>query len=130
MLRLLFLLLIPVAVMASEPYASTYVPLASDDLLIVNATVLTGTGERLTDVDVHLSSGRIEAIGSGLSRDGVRVLDAEGQFLTPGIIDVHSHLGVSPSPSIASTSDVGHLGLQTNFPSSACASIALRSAVL
>ena len=69
MLRLLFLLLIPVAVMASEPYASTYVPLASDDLLIVNATVLTGTGERLSGVDVHLARGRIEAIGSGLSRD-------------------------------------------------------------
>ncbi len=109
MLRLLFLVLIPVGVMASEPYASTYVPLASDDLLIVNATVLTGTGERLTGVDVRLSDGRIEAIGSGLNRADVRVLDAEGQFLTPGIIDVHSHLGVSPSPSIASTSDTNEM---------------------
>ncbi|MCZ6617278.1 MAG: amidohydrolase [Gammaproteobacteria bacterium] len=109
MLRLLLLVLIPVSAIASEPYASTYVPLASDDLLIVNVTVLTGTGERLTGVDVRLSGGRIEAIGSGLSREGVRLLDAAGQFLTPGIIDVHSHLGNGPSPSIASTSDVNEM---------------------
>lgn len=109
MLKLVLLLLIPVGVIASEPYASTYVPLAADDLLIVNTTVLTGTGERLTGVDVRLSRGRIEAIGSGLERDGVQVLDAEGQFLTPGIIDVHSHVGNGPSPSIASTRDVNEM---------------------
>ncbi len=109
MLKLVLLLLIPVGVIASEPYASTYVPLAADDLLIVNATVLTGTGERLTGVDVRLSRGRIEAIGSGLERDGVQILDAEGLFLTPGIIDVHSHVGNGPSPSIASTRDVNEM---------------------
>ena len=109
MLKWVLLLLIPVGVIASEPYASTYVPLAADDLLIVNATVLTGTGERLTGVDVRLSRGRIEAIGSGLERDGVQILDAEGQFLTPGIIDVHSHVGNGPSPSIASTRDVNEM---------------------
>ncbi|MCZ6644477.1 MAG: amidohydrolase, partial [Gammaproteobacteria bacterium] len=109
MLRLLLLFLIPVGVIASEPYASTYVPLASDDLLIVNATVLTGTGESLTGVDVRLAGGRIEAIGSGLDRSDVQVLDAEGQFLTPGIIDVHSHVGNGPSPSIASTRDVNEM---------------------
>jgi len=109
MLKWVLLLLIPVGVIASEPYASTYVPLAADDLLIVNATVLTGTGERLTGVDVRLSRGRIEAIGSGLERDGVQVLAAEGQFLTPGIIDVHSHVGNGPSPSIASMRDVNEM---------------------
>ena len=109
MLKWVLLLLIPVGVIASEPYASTYVPLAADDLLIVNATVLTGTGERLTGIDVRLSRGRIEAIGSGLERDGVQILDAEGQFLTPGIIDVHSHVGNGPSPSIASTRDVNEM---------------------
>jgi len=109
MLKWVLLLLIPVGVIASEPYASTYVPLAADDLLIVNATVLTGTGERLTGIDVRLSRGRIEAIGSGLERDGVQILDAEGQFLTPGIIDVHSHVGNGPSPSIASTRYVNEM---------------------
>ena len=109
MLRLVLLLLIPVGVLGSEPYASTYAPLPSDDLLIVNATVLTGTGESLAGVDVRLSAGRIEAIGSGLNCDGVIILDAEGQFLTPGIIDVHSHVGNGPSPSIASTSDVNEM---------------------
>ncbi len=109
LLSLLLPLLLPISVIAAEPYDSTYVPLAADDLLIVNATVLTGTGVRLTGVDVLVTGGKIAALERGLSRDGVQILDGEGKFLTPGIIDVHSHLGSSPSPSIASTSDTNEM---------------------
>ncbi|MCA1798031.1 MAG: amidohydrolase, partial [Xanthomonadaceae bacterium] len=37
--------------------------------------------------------------------DGARVIDATGKWLTPGIIDNHSHLGVYPSPSVPAHSD-------------------------
>ena len=36
---------------------------------------------------------------------GHRVVDARGRFVTPGIIDVHSHLGVYPSPGVTGMSD-------------------------
>ncbi len=90
---------------AREPYASTYEPRPVDDFLIGSASVLSGSGERLDGVDVLVEGGRIAAIGTGLPRDGVEVVDAAGRWLTPGIIDVHSHLGTYPSPRVDSTSD-------------------------
>ena len=88
-----------------EPYQSTYSPRHSEDVLIRGATVLTGTGQRLENTDVRLAGGRIESLGVGLAEEGARVVEAGGMWLTPGIIDVHSHLGAYPSPGISSTSD-------------------------
>ncbi len=91
---------------SSEAFASTYVPAAADPVLIENATVFTGTGERLDDADVLLVDGRIEQVGQDLRapRDAT-VIDATGRFVTPGIIDVHSHLGVYASPGVQAHSD-------------------------
>ncbi|HEX7037195.1 MAG TPA: amidohydrolase [Pseudomonadales bacterium] len=88
-----------------DPYASTYRPRPTEELLITNATILTGTGERIERGAVHLRDGRIVAVGAGVDAPGARVLDAEGKWLTPGIIDVHSHLGDYPSPEIDATAD-------------------------
>jgi len=90
---------------AREPYASTYAPLPAEELLITGATVLTGTGERLDGAAVHVVDGRIAAIGHELSAPDAAVVDADGLWLTPGIIDVHSHLGDYPAPAIAATRD-------------------------
>lgn len=94
-----------VAGAAGEPYASTYQPLPTEPVLIRNATVLTGTGSRLDGVDVHLAGGRIAALGENLPIEAAAEIDGTGRWLTPGIIDVHSHLGAYPSPGIDSTSD-------------------------
>ena len=90
----------------ANPYPSTYQRVASPPVLLQHATVLTGTGVRLEDADVLLRDGLVVAVGSGLDApaDAVRV-DATGRWVTPGIIDVHSHLGVYPSPGTASHSD-------------------------
>ncbi len=90
---------------ARAPYESTYEPRATEPLLIRGATVLTGTGARLDGADVRLADGRITAVGQSLAAEQARVVDGEGRWLTPGIIDVHSHLGNYPSPAIASTQD-------------------------
>lgn len=90
---------------AREPFASSYVPRVAEDVVFRGASVLTGTGEALAVVDVRLSAGRIAAIGPDLPAAGARVVDAAGMWLTPGIIDVHSHLGDYPSPAIAATRD-------------------------
>jgi imidazolonepropionase-like amidohydrolase len=88
-----------------NPYPSTYQAMPSQKTLIKNATVLTGTGERLNGADVLLVDGKIEAIGKGLSASGATTIDANGKWVTPGIIDVHSHLGAYPSPSVESHQD-------------------------
>ena len=93
---------------AAEPYPSTYKPLPSQSLLIKNATILTGTGERLDKASLLLVNGKIEALSAdGRMRNSANaeILDAEGRWVTPGLIDVHSHLGVYPSPNIAAHSD-------------------------
>ena len=68
--------------------------------------MLTGTGAELAGADVLIQDGRIAAVGEGLAAPaGAEVVDAAGRWVTPGLIDVHSHLGVYPSPGIAATSD-------------------------
>jgi imidazolonepropionase-like amidohydrolase len=89
----------------AEPFASRYQPLPSGATLITGATVLTGTGARLDGADVLIRDGKIAEVGTGLSAGDADVVDASGKWVTPGIIDVHSHLGVYPSPGTESHSD-------------------------
>jgi imidazolonepropionase-like amidohydrolase len=88
------------------PFPSTYRPLPAQPTLIANATVLTGTGERLDGASVLLVNGQIAAVGHGVEAPaGARVIDAAGRWVTPGLIDVHSHLGVYPSPGVDAHED-------------------------
>jgi imidazolonepropionase-like amidohydrolase len=91
---------------AQDPYASTYRAIASPPVLIQGATVLTGTGTRLEGADVLMRDGAIVAVGTNLDvpADALRV-DGRGKWVTPGIIDVHSHLGVYASPGVRAHQD-------------------------
>ena len=90
----------------ADPYPSTYQRVMSPPVLLQHATVLTGTGTRLDDADVLMRDGKIVAVGTNLDAppDALRV-DASGKWVTPGIIDIHSHLGVYPSPGVSAHSD-------------------------
>ncbi|HEU5398883.1 MAG TPA: amidohydrolase [Gammaproteobacteria bacterium] len=93
-----------------DPFPSTYQPLPSVATLIQHVTLYTGTGEEIDDGDVLLKDGKVAAVGKGLKADpGVLVIDGTGKFVTPGIIDVHSHLGVYPSPAVDALSDGNEL---------------------
>ncbi|MFW6027502.1 MAG: amidohydrolase, partial [bacterium] len=81
----------------------------SKPVLITGATVLTGTGEKIENGHVFMKDGEIVSVGPAADApdapgDGVTV-DAQGKWVTPGLIDIHSHLGVYPSPSMRSTAD-------------------------
>jgi imidazolonepropionase-like amidohydrolase len=86
-------------------YSSRYRPLPSEAMLLTGATILTGTGERLDGADILVRDGKVVEIGNGLAADDVEVVDAAGMWITPGIIDVHSHLGVYPSPGVMAHAD-------------------------
>ncbi|MEM7449834.1 MAG: amidohydrolase [Pseudomonadota bacterium] len=94
------------AATSDAAFASTYEPATARPVLLESATVFTGTGEMLEDADVLMVDGRIERVGQDLRapRDAT-VIDATGRFVTPGIIDVHSHLGVYASPGVQAHSD-------------------------
>ncbi|MCC6996050.1 MAG: amidohydrolase family protein [Deltaproteobacteria bacterium] len=77
-------------------------------VLIRHATILTAAGKRLDDGAILLEDGRITALGADgtlAPPEGALVVDATGKFVTPGIIDAHSHIGVYPAPATAATSD-------------------------
>ncbi|MBW2578383.1 MAG: amidohydrolase, partial [Deltaproteobacteria bacterium] len=84
----------------SLPYASQYQALDSKPTLLNGATVLTGTGERLEGASILMRDGKIVAVGSELDAGGAISVDAGGMWITPGVIDVHSHLGVYASPGV------------------------------
>ena len=78
----------------------------SKPTLIHGATVLTATDKEIAQGDVLMVDGKIKAVGQHLEAPaGAKVIDGKGKFVTPGIIDIHSHLGVYPSPSNEATSD-------------------------
>jgi imidazolonepropionase-like amidohydrolase len=89
-----------------NPYASTYKPLPSGPTLIRNATILTAAGPVIERGSVLLQNGKVAAVGPQVEAPaGAVVIDAGGKWVTPGIIDTHSHLGVYPAPGIESTQD-------------------------
>lgn len=91
---------------AANLYASTYQPLPAPPALIRGGTVMTAAGEIIEGGDVLLREGRIAAVGAKLEAPAdARIIDATGRFVTPGLIDTHSHLGAYPSPAVAAHSD-------------------------
>lgn len=90
----------------SQAFPSRYEVPATDPLLIRNARLLIGNGEQLEKGDILVIDGKIEKVGQELSAPrNARVVDAAGKTVTPGIIDVHSHLGVYASPGVQAHSD-------------------------
>ncbi|MEW5248759.1 amidohydrolase [Microbulbifer discodermiae] len=89
-----------------QAFPSTYGVTQSKPVLIQGATLLTGTGERIEQADILLRDGKIAGMGDGLkASEDALVIDGTGKWVTPGIIDVHSHLGNYPAPSIESSQD-------------------------
>ena len=90
-----------------DPFPSTYRGLPRENMAIVGGTVFTGAGQRIENGVVIVTDGKVAAVGGASTPvpAGYRVVDARGRFVTPGIIDVHSHLGVYPSPGVSGMSD-------------------------
>lgn len=91
-----------------DPYPSTYEPYPSGVTALVGATIYDGAGSAIEDGAVVMRDGLIAAAGArgdvAIPGDAA-VIEVDGKFITPGIIDIHSHLGNYPSPGTASTSD-------------------------
>lgn len=89
-----------------DPFPSTYAPFPSSPTLIRGATVMTAEGPILRNASVLLRDGKIVEVGANLAAPaGVTVIDGSGKWVTPGLIDTHSHLGVYPSPGVSSQQD-------------------------
>ncbi len=87
-------------------FASTYAAFPSKSTLITNAYIIQGNGEAIENGSVLVVDGRISAIGAGtVEGEADTKINANGRYVTPGIIDIHSHLGDYPSPSVNAHND-------------------------
>ena len=93
--------------MAKDAYPSTYKPYPGAATAIRNVTIYDGEGGRIEKGVLFFSDGKITSVGgpdTPIPAD-IAVFDGTGKWVTPGIIDVHSHLGDYPSPDVDAHSD-------------------------
>src|SRR2546423_1083106 len=80
---------------AALAVAQAQSPNKSADVLIRNAVVMTVTHGNIQNGSVYIKDGKIAAVGKDLTAaPGATVIDAGGKYLTPGIIDSHSHIAL------------------------------------
>ncbi|MEZ5680856.1 MAG: amidohydrolase [Erythrobacter sp.] len=95
------------AATTQTPFPSTYKPYPGTPTALVGATVYDGKGGRIDKGTVFFSGGKIVSIGgpdTPIPAD-IAVFDGTGKFVTPGVIDIHSHLGDYPTPAVDAHSD-------------------------
>jgi imidazolonepropionase-like amidohydrolase len=92
---------------APVPFPSTYKAYPGVATAIRNVTIYDGEGGKIDNGVVFISGGKISSIGGPDTAipSGTAVVDGAGKFVTPGIIDIHSHLGDYPTPSVEAHSD-------------------------
>lgn len=90
---------------AEAAFKSTYRPWPGVPTVITNVTIYDGIGGRVDHGAVRFENGKVAAVGQTVDTSGATVIDGAGKYVTPGIIDVHSHLGVYPSPAVQANSD-------------------------
>jgi len=91
LLLLVWLLAAPTAVFHPGQSSSQSVS-PSYDLVITNARVIDGSGNPWFRADIGVKDGRIVRIGRIGATQGRQAIDAKGQILAPGFIDVHTHV--------------------------------------
>jgi imidazolonepropionase-like amidohydrolase len=98
-----------VAKVNPNPYPSTYKPYPGLPTLVRNVTVYDGEGGRIEHGSVLFAEGKIVSVSGALADiaapAGTVMIDGTGKWVTPGIIDIHSHLGDYPSPGVDAHSD-------------------------
>jgi len=91
----------------ANPFPSTYVRFPAAPLVIRNVNILTAAGPMIPNGSVSIADGKIVAVGATVDVPaGAVVVDGAGKYLTPGLIDTHSHVGAGGAPGTQANSDV------------------------
>ncbi len=87
-------------------------PPAAGATLLRGGTVFDGTGAPARTADLLIADG---VIASGDPPPGATVIDCAGKFVTPGLVDAHSHLSIRPGPQPAGGAERLRPGVMGHF---------------
>lgn len=89
-MRKIFVFLLIISIVSISP--TLVLAQSKTEVLIKNATVLTAIKGTLENTDILIQNGKIAKIGKSLkAAANAQTFDASGKFVTPGIVDAHSH---------------------------------------
>jgi len=91
LLLLVWLLATPTAILRTA-HSRTKFANPTYDLVVTNARIVDGSGNPWFRADVGVRDGRIVRVGRIIQPDAQQIIDAKGQILSPGFIDVHTHV--------------------------------------
>ncbi|MGA7630084.1 MAG: amidohydrolase family protein [Terriglobales bacterium] len=108
--HLAFLLLATFAASAQAQTAPAH------DVLIKNAIVMTVTHGNIQNGSIYIKDGKIAAVGATVTAPAdATVIDAGGKYLTPGIVDCHSHIALDEDVNEATSPITPHMMMQDAF---------------
>jgi imidazolonepropionase-like amidohydrolase len=94
---------------ADAPYPSTYKAYPGAPTVLRNVTIFDGEGGKVDNGTVFFKDGKVSSVGGAMTDADIpanaTIIDGTGKFVTPGIIDIHSHLGDYPTPSVEAHQD-------------------------
>ncbi|KAI9306236.1 hypothetical protein BJ944DRAFT_238927 [Cunninghamella echinulata] len=84
--------------------------IGTQPVLLKNAVVWDGEGNVLDNVDILVKEGVIHKVKPDIKVDqGVKVIDVKGHIVSPGLVDMHTHLGVDSWPELKATDDTNEM---------------------
>src|SRR5262249_29849362 len=99
-----------VAAIALAAIAQDSPPPSLTDVLIKNAVIMTATHGNISNGSIYIKDGKIAAVGAKVNApSGITVIDAGGKYLTPGIIDSHSHIALDGDVNEATSPVTPHM---------------------
>ncbi len=91
-------------------------PAPPNDIVIKNATVMTVTHGNIKNGSVYIKNGKIAAVGESVNAPATAtVIDAGGKYLTPGIVDSHSHIALDDDVNEATSPVTPHMMMKDAF---------------
>ncbi len=86
------------------------------DVVIRNATVMTVTHGNIANGSIYIKDGKIAAVGENVNAPpSATVIDAGGKYLTPGIVDSHSHIALDDDVNEATSPITPHMMMKDAF---------------
>src|SRR5499433_3118283 len=105
-----------IGVVAQQPSSFAASHSGKNEFVIKNAILLTATHGRIENGSVYVKDGKIIAFGANVSAPAsATVIDAQGKYVTPGIIDPHSHMALDDDVNEATSPVVPQMLMKDAF---------------